>query len=169
MSNNPSIPTPSLPALSTSDAFQYMRNLAPTRYRWQAGAFGYSPMEPQEPAMYVHMPITISNSTVIHLSATIDAVSADLGHVVARLDRHDDMLQEILETVRVIEFETRRLAPDAINDILDTSESEMNSVLQMVREHRLPTVNPEIDALLEQAIERRRTLTSSTEQEIATR
>lgn len=152
MSSNPSIPTPTLPANYAPELFQYMRNLTP--HSWQ-NAFGYNPREVQQNAMYVHMPITISNSTVVHISSTIDAVSAELGDVVARLDRHDDMLQEILETVRVIEFETRRLNPDANYALTDAAEAGLNSIVQTIKDKGFPPVPPELDALLTRAVQRR--------------
>jgi hypothetical protein len=74
------------------------------------------------------------------------------------------MLQEIRETVRVIEVETRRLNPDPINDLMDAAEAELGDILNTVKERRFsPPTSPEIEAMLSKALERKNTNTQSAE------
>jgi hypothetical protein len=81
-----------------------------------------------------------------------------------RLDRHENLLQEIYEMVKVIEVETRRLNPDSIYDHIDTAESELGQVFSAVREKRYPPPwSPEMEALLTQAIERKKHLAQPAE------
>jgi hypothetical protein len=101
------------------------------------------------------------------------ALCADMRHVVFTLNRHEELLQEIAETVRVIEVETRRLNPDAIHALTDAAESGLNDILHTIQEGRFPSPSsPEIDALLSQAIERKRSLpptAPSSNEELTTR
>lgn len=76
-------------------------------------------------------------------------------HVVTRLDRHDDILEEILETVRVIEFETRRLNPDPNYALTDAAEAGLNSIVQTIKDKQFPPIPPELDAMLTRAIQKK--------------
>jgi hypothetical protein len=78
--------------------------------------------------------------------------------------RHGELLEEIYEMVKVIEVETRRLNPDAIHDMTDAAESGLNDILRTIQERRFPPPpSQEIDALLSQAIEKKRSLTPAGE------
>lgn len=112
-------------------------------------AFFYNPIS--QPALqYIYIPINIH---------AVNTFLPDINQVMLRLDRQENLLQEIYEMVKVIEVETRRLNPDTIYELLDSAESGLRQVLNAVKEKRFPVpAGPEIEAMLTQAIERKTNL-----------
>src|ERR1035438_7647087 len=98
------------------------------------------------PVQFFNIPINI-------YTAVIGPFAADIKDIASRLNRHEDLLQEIFEMVKVIEVETRRLNPDTIDDLTDAAESELGELLNSVREKRFPgSPDQEIQAMLARAI-----------------
>jgi uncharacterized protein YfkK (UPF0435 family) len=91
----------------------------------------------------------------VEIKATIN-MAVEITHISATLQRHDELLQEMYEMIRVIEIETRRLNPNPIDDLADAAESELNDILQMVKNKNLPSVNTAEAAILGKALERKR-------------
>jgi len=114
---------------------------------------------------FVNIPIQFNAS--FYPSSALDFVRADVMECAlilhrheSILSRHEEILEEVRDLVKVIEVETRRLNPDAIHDITDAAEAELNEILHTIQEKRFPQPpSPEIDALLSQAIEKRKVLT----------
>jgi hypothetical protein len=114
-----------------------------------------TPMQTPNIQYFFNAPISIYASVVATLST-------DVKHLAERFNRHEELLQEIVETVRVIEVETRKLGPDAIHDATDAAESDLNDILHTIRERRFPSSpSEEIDALLSKAIEIKTSLAPS--------
>jgi hypothetical protein len=104
-----------------------------------------------------------SLSFVSHASPAIDSLCIEMRGVAETLSRHEGLIQEILEMVKVIEVETRKLSPDPIHDVTDAAESGLNEILLTIRENRFPPQpSPEVDALLSQALERRQSISATT-------
>jgi hypothetical protein len=109
--------------------------------------------------MNYHQQVNFFGLTAPAVPESFSALCGDMRHVVFTLNRHEDLLREIAETVKVIEVETRRLNPDAIHDLTDAAESGLNDILHTIREGIFPpSSSPDIDTLLSQAIERKRSL-----------
>lgn len=110
---------------------------------------------------HFNIPIQFNYAFLSHLSPEIECIGTEVREVVvilgrheSILNRHEEMLQEILATVR----ENALLNADPTDTAADAAEAQLREIVTIIQEGRtLPPPDPEIDAMLSRAIERRAT------------
>lgn len=103
-------------------------------------------------SQYVSIPITVSANFVF---MPYEGIAKDMQYIVTTLNRHDEILQEVYEIVKVIEVETRK--SDPIHDLTDQAESDLHATLSSIREKRFPAPpSPEIASLLTKALDKKK-------------